>query len=135
MRVILALMFLTSCAHADHKLKVFDSTLSITSMCQLESEVNGIVTKYDFGFDKPKDCRIVTHPNTSSESIKFINGGYIAFIENNHVDQPRCYSEYTAIKVDSKNNIVVSPLVKRSGSCFQGKEMKDFQYFSNKFEH
>lgn len=135
MRIILIFIALTGCVHAGQSVKVFDSTLSLDNQCELVSEIDGTINNYNMGFKEPKNCRIITHQNTSAENIVFINGGYIAFIENNHDDLSTCYSEYTAIKIGKDNNITISPLIKKSGSCFQGKEIKDFEYFSSKFRH
>ena len=55
---------------------------------------------------------------------------YIMFIENNIEEGDNCYSEYSALGIDKTNTVYTTDRIKRSGSCYQDKEVKSFEYFS-----
>lgn len=136
--VFIFLFMVSGCSVAKEfdRFDVLNNKIYLNKNCNLvisNSKVNDYELKIDF--EAPKECRIVTHPNTSLISTHYINNGYILFVENNHVDVDECYSEYTAFKVEKNGNIKISPLIKKSGSCFQGREIKDFEYFSAKIVH
>ena len=89
---------------------------------------------HDFAFEPEGECRIVTHANTSIPITYFINGSYILFVEKNHQEEDSCYSEHTAIAIDKNQRLLTTPIIKKSGSCFQSQELHAFEYFSKKLK-
>lgn len=113
---------------------VFNTTLSLDKDCNLHIKNKTNESTMVIAFEVYKNCRIVTHPHTTIVNAQFVNGGYIVFVENNHTDVDECFSEYTAFKVDKTGKVKVPDLIKKSGSCFQSRESKDFEYFSSKLD-
>lgn len=115
-------------------LTVFGLDLALGGDCVLDISLNDDVSRHSFGFEKPGECRFVTHPNTSVVNTHFVNGAYLFFVENNHKDNEGCFSEYTAFGVNRSGDLRTTNLIQKSGSCFQGREEKDFQIFSSEMQ-
>lgn len=112
---------------------IFDTAVSITG-CTISFASKNSITTHTPNFKKGGECRLVSFDRTNILNIQFINGRYIAFIENNINNLDGCTSEYTAIAIGKDGSLFSSDLVKRSGSCHQGKEPKAFQYYSLKLK-
>lgn len=78
-------------------------------------------------------CRFVTHANTSIVHTHFINGAYIFFVERNYNTLEGCISEHTAFAVQREGVVKTTDVVQKSGSCYQARELKDFEIFSTHF--
>ena len=108
----------------------------LNESCQIDvssnSKTKAVVQ--DFTFKPGGECRIVTHANTSIPITYFINGSYILFVEKNHQEGDGCYSEHTAIAIDKNQRLLTTPIIKKSGSCFQSQELNAFEYFSKKLK-
>lgn len=138
MRILTLLFLLTACTqvHSNNAIQLFGVNVMLNESCQIEasssSKAKAVVQ--DFTFEPRGACRIVTHANTSIPITYFINGSYILFVEKNHQEGDSCYSEHTAIAIDKSQQLLTTPIIKKSGSCFQSQELKAFEYFSQKLK-
>lgn len=134
MRVFALVLLLTACtqAHSTNHLKIFDVDVLLDEKCQVNLRTPSGTVSHNFKFESGGDCRIVTHANTSIPATYFINGAYILFVEKNHREGDSCYSENTAFAINKNQQLLTTPIIKRSGSCFQSQELNAFEYFSNK---
>lgn len=131
MRVVVLSLLLSACAHAQRPAPtIFDVSLSLDKHCNLVTTRFNETTAYPLNFESVQHCRLVTHAGTDILHAVFINGGYIVFAENNHGDASECFSEYTAFSVSKSGSINTTDRVKKSGSCYQDKELMSFEYFS-----
>ncbi|GHB66685.1 hypothetical protein GCM10008107_14950 [Psychrosphaera saromensis] len=123
-------------ASTSDSFSVFDTAINLDESCNIhitnKSGKSSVQSPFHTSVNAVKKCRIVTHPHTSIVNTKFINGGYIVFVENNHTELETCFSEYTAFQIMKTGEVNMAGLIKRSGSCFQSKEGQDFEYFSAK---
>jgi len=115
---------------ANQKIQIFDTSIRVNDNCQIEFNYNDTVQTYGFPFSKNGKCEFTTHSGTNIVHTEFINGMYILFIENNIKTQDKCYSEYSAFGISRQNTINVTNRIKKSGSCYQDKEIQSFKYFS-----
>jgi len=107
--------------------KVFGATVSLDEDCSLAvSEQSSI----ELPLSANGSCRFVTHANTSIIHTHFINGAYIFFVEYNYDSLEGCISEYTAFGVQRGGIVKTTDMVQKSGSCYQARELKDFEIFS-----
>ncbi len=134
MRVLALVLLLTACtqAYSDNHFQIFDVNIFLDENCQLRLSTSTGTVSHDFKFESGGSCRIVTHANTSIPATYFINGSYILFVEKNHQEGDSCYSENTAFAINKKQQLLITPVKKRSGSCFQSQELNAFEYFSTK---
>lgn len=124
----------SSTVYSNNSLEVFDSKLRLTPLCEIEHVHKGELVKVGFRFSEANSCKIVTHSKTSIPNTHYINGFYILFIESNIFTEDNCTSEYTAIGVDRDNNLLTTNIIKKSGRCNQGRDLKSFEYFSHKLQ-
>lgn len=110
---------------------MFNSELNISN-CSLTLTTNKTSISHTPIFTEAGECRLVTHDRTNIVNTHFINGKYIVFIENNLIKGDSCTSEYTAVGIGKNDTLFTSELIKRSGSCLQGKELNAFKYYSAK---
>lgn len=137
MRIITLLLLLTACTqvHSNNAIQLFGVNVMLNESCQIEaSSSSKTKAVQDFTFEPGGECRIVTHANTSIPITYFINGSYILFVEKNHQERDSCYSEHTAIAIDKNQHLLTTPIIKKSGSCFQSQELNAFEYFSQKLK-
>lgn len=132
MKYLALLMLLTACTatHANPEVTVFNTTVNLHDDCSVFFGSEGAIQSYSYPFSRHGDCRIVTHAGTNIAKTLYINGMYILFIENNIKENDNCSSEYSAFGISKDKSIHVTNRIKRSGSCYQGKEQVDFEYFS-----
>ena len=134
MRAFALLLLLSACTHVhsnDH-LQIFNANVLLDENCQINVNTLSGTVSHNFKFESGGDCRIVTHANTSIPVTYFINGSYILFIEKNHQEEDECYSENTAIGISKNQQLLTTPIIKKSGSCYQFQEVGAFEYFSTK---
>jgi hypothetical protein len=142
MKFISVLMFLSLSGYVSASTPdsffVFDTKINLDESCNIhitnKSGESSLQSPFHTSVNAVKKCRIVTHPHTSIVNTKFINGGYIVFVENNHTELEICFSEYTAFQIMKTGEVNMAGLIKRSGSCFQSKEDQDFEYFAAKID-
>lgn len=137
MRILTLLFLLSACTqvHSNNTVQLFEVNILLNESCQIEassSKAKAVV--HDFTFEPGGECRIVTHANTSIPITYFIDSSYILFVEKNHQEGDSCYSEYTAIAIDKKQQLLTTSIIKKSGSCFQSQELNAFEYFSQKLK-
>ncbi len=137
MRILTLLLLLTACTqvHSNNAVQLFKVNIILNESCQIEASGSPKAVTHDFAFEPGGECRIVTHANTSIPITYFINGSYILFVEKNHQEEDSCYSEHTAIAIDKNQQLLTTPIIKKSGSCFQSKELSAFEYFSQKLKY
>lgn len=136
MRILTLLFLLTACTqvHSNNAVQLFGVNIVLNKSCQIEASSSFKAVAHDFAFEPEGECRIVTHANTSIPITYFINGSYILFVEKNHQEDDSCYSEHTAIAIDKNQRLLTTPIIKKSGSCFQSQELHAFEYFSKKLK-
>ena len=136
MRILTLLLLLTTCTqvHSNNAVQLFEVNIVLNESCQIEASSSSKTVVHDFTFESGGECRIVTPANTSIPITYFINGSYILFVEKNHQEGDSCYSEHTAIAIDKSQQLLTTPIIKKSGSCFQSQELKAFEYFSQKLK-
>lgn len=136
MRILTLLFLLTACTqvHSNNAVQLFEVNIVLNESCQIKASSSSKAVVHDFTFEQGGECRIVTHANTSIPITYFINGSYILFVEKNHQEGDSCYSEHTAIAVDKNQQLLTTPIIKKSGSCFQSQELNTFEYFSQKLK-
>lgn len=138
MRILTLLFSLAAStqAYSNNAAQLFGVNVMLKESCQIDvssnSQTKAVVQ--DFTFKPGGECRIVTHTNTSIPITYFINGSYILFVEKNHQEGDSCYSEHTAIAIDKNQHLLTTPIIKKSGSCFQSQELNAFEYFSKKLK-
>lgn len=134
MRVLTLVLLLTACtqAHSTNNLQIFDVNIVLDEKCQISLNTPSGSVSHNFKFESGGSCRIVTHANTTIPATHFINGSYILFVENNHKEGESCYSENTAFAINKNKQLLTTPIIKKSGSCFQSQEPNAFEYFSTK---
>lgn len=130
--ILISSILLFSCSSLAHKeqLNIFNLTISLNSDCQLQLDASEKHHSYSPKFSSKGECRIVSYSSTDIPHTKYINGAYILFIENNIKTASGCTSEYTAFGISKSNELLVTDLIKRSGSCYQDKELSSFEYYS-----
>lgn len=135
-KIIVLTVFLFSCSSFAHKdsLTIFDNILRLDDGCQVNITTPQKQYNYSPKFNSAGECTIINHSSTDIPHLKYINGMYILFIENNITTESSCMSEYTAIGISKTNELFVTDLIKRSGSCYQDKELSAFEYFSAKLK-
>ena len=123
---------LCSCAFAqEHKeaFEIFGARVVLDKSCNLL--ISGQPqADLPFSSDGAGKCRFVTHANTSIVQTHFINGAYIIFVERNQDISDGCISEHTAFAIRKEGEVKMTTFVQKSGSCYQAREMKDFEIFS-----
>lgn len=136
-RFIVLTAFLFSCSSLAEKntVNIFDSFLTLNNDCEIEVHNSQKQYRYTPKFNANGECRIISHSSTDIPHIKYINGVYILFIENNVTTSSGCSSEYTAVGISKDNKVLTTDLVKRNGSCYQDKEQISFEYFSAKIKN
>ena len=136
MRILTLLLLLTACTqvHSNNAVQLFEVNIMLNESCQIKASSSSKAMVHDFTFEPGGECRIVTHANTSIPITYFINGSYILFVEKNHQEEDSCYSEHTAIAIDKNQQLLTTPIIKKSGSCFQSQELNAFEYFSKKLK-
>ncbi len=135
MRLLCLTLMLSACAHAQHlPPSILRTALSLDANCHLVGRHKGQSVTYPLNFESVQKCRLVTHSGTNVMHTVFINGAYILFVENNHTNNDTCFSEYTAFNVAESGVVSTTKLIKKSGSCFQDKELMAFEYFSSKLK-
>jgi hypothetical protein len=137
MRILTLLLLLTACTqvHSNNAVQLFEVSIVLNESCQIKANSSSKAVVHDFTFEPGGECRIVTHANTSIPITYFINGSYILFVEKNHPKGDSCYSEHTAIAIDKNQQLLTTPIIKKSGSCFQSKELSAFEYFSQNLKY
>lgn len=133
MKLKLAVLSLSlcSCSYAqEHKdtFDVFGGRISLDQNCNLV--IAGAHVELPLPKGSSGNCRFVTHANTSIVQTHFINGAYIIFVERNQDIADGCISEHTAFAIRKDGEVKTTTFVQKSGSCYQAREMKDFEMFS-----
>lgn len=135
MRLLCLILMLSACAHAQHlSPSILGTALSLDVNCNLVAIHKGQSVTYPLNFESVQQCRLVTHSGTNISHTVFINGAYMLFVENNHTKNDNCFSEYTAFNVAENGVVSTTNLIKKSGSCYQDKELMAFEYFSSKLK-
>lgn len=113
---------------------VFGATIGISEGCVLTVVAEGKSAEYKPEFEGNGKCRLVTRPETNIPSTFFIDGKYIFFIESNAHSDGECSSEYTAIGLSKPGDLFTTDRIKTSRSCFQERELHDYEYFATKLK-
>ena len=132
MKYIILPLLLSSCSNsvANQEVQIFDTSVKVTTNCQIEFNLKNKIQTYSHSFTKNGKCRLITHTGTNIAHTKFVRGMYILFIENNMKTENKCFSEYSAFGISKQNIVHATDRIKRSGSCNQDKEVQSFEYFS-----
>lgn len=132
MKYFIILFLLSACTNsiANQKIQIFDTYVKIKNNCQIEFNYNNKIQTHALSFSNNGKCKLISHSGTNIIHTKFIGGMYILFIENNIKTENKCYSEYSAFGITKQNIINVTDRIKKSGSCYQDKEIQSFEYFS-----
>ncbi|TEW51937.1 hypothetical protein [Psychromonas algicola] len=133
--LVITLLFNIVTANAT-EYELFDAKVSVDGLCYIsinKADKNIVIQP---NFSELGQCRLVTHAHTNILNIEYIAGSYLFFIENNidsnNINNSHCNSEYTAIGISQELAVYTTSLIKKSGSCYQDKELVSFEYFSNK---
>lgn len=129
--VIATLGAVASCATAGQH-AVFGANIGVSESCVITVAAEDKLVEYKPDFEMSGKCRLVTHPEANIPSTYFIDGKYIFFVESNARSGGECSSEYTAIGVSKSGDLFTTDRIKSSRSCFQGRELHDYEYFAAK---
>ncbi len=132
MKYIIFSLLLSACSStiANQEVLIFNTLVKADANCQLEFNFNNKIQTYNFSFAKNGKCKLITHAGTNIVHTKFVRGMYIIFVENNIKTGNECSSEYSAFGISKQNIVHTTDRIKRSGSCYQDKEVQSFEYFS-----
>ena len=131
---LLALSLISiACANASDNV-IFGAKVTLDDSCEISVSHNEQRLTFKPKFNNISNCRLVTHDETNIVNIKFVNGAYVFFIENNHTNGDKCSSEYTAVGLSKDLVLHTTAMIKNSLSCNQGQEIQSFEYFSAKLK-
>lgn len=132
MKYIIISLLLSACTNtiANQEVLIFDTLVKVDKNCQIEFNFNNKIQTYNYSFTKNGKCKLITHAGTNIVHTKFVRGMYILFVENNMETENKCFSEYSAFGISKQNIVHTTDRIKRSGSCYQDKEVQSFEYFS-----
>jgi len=132
MKYIIFPLLLSACTNigANQEVIIFDTSVKLNTNCQIEFISNNKIKNHNYSFNKNGKCKLVTHAGTNVTHIKYVKGMYVLFVENNIKKGSKCFSEYSAFGISKQNIVHVTDRIKKSGSCYQDKEIQSFEYFS-----
>lgn len=129
--IFLAIVSFTmfSCANANNN-TIFGAKITLQDSCKISVSNQDKQVIFKPKFDLPGECRLVTHDGTNIVHVKFVNGAYVFFVENNYIAESGCSSEYTAMGLSKDMTFYTTEMVKNSRSCNRDQEVGSFEYFS-----
>ena len=132
MKYFICLFLLSACSatKANQKINIYDVLINVDSSCQTEFISKSKTQIFSYSFNQRGKCRFITHSKTNVAHIQFVNGMYVLLVENNIKEGDECYSEYSAFGIDKESTVYTTDRIKKSGSCYQDKDAKAFEYFS-----
>ena len=122
-----------ACASASDNI-IFGAKIVLEDSCKISVSIQEKKVIFKPKFDLSGKCRLVTHDGTNIVHVKFVNGAYVFFVENNYPDEDGCSSEYTAMGLSKDMTLYTTEIVKSSQSCNQDQEIQSFEYFSAKLK-
>lgn len=132
MKYLIFSLLLSACTNsvANQDVRVFDTLVKVNANCQIEFNFKNEIKTYKHSFTDNGKCKLITHAGTNVVHTKFVKGMYVLFIENNIETESKCISEYSAFGISKTNIVHTTDRIKKSGSCYQDKEVQSFEYFS-----